>query len=81
MSLNTIRAEYGGDFFADTAPHAGEWQTLVAISDDVVIATATMPNFTGEAALTGVRLAQGQAVFGYFTSVTLTSGTVQMVKY
>ena len=70
--LEGVYGQGGGEVIADTALHTGTWYAVTAIEASTVIATLT-GNITGAAA---VSLAVGATIYGRFTGITLTSGSV-----
>lgn len=71
---------YGSDFIADTAVHTGVYYGFIAISDASISAITLGANSSGGSALAGVSLLAGQQILAHFTSITLASGTVQLIK-
>jgi hypothetical protein len=67
----------GSDVISDTSLHNGKWGVLV-VADDAVISALTCTNKTNTAGLVGVSLASGYSTYGFFDSITLTSGVVEM---
>ena len=63
--------KYGGEVIADTNAHTGTW-SIISAAEDSVIATLT-GNITGA---TTVTLNVGGVIYGVFTGITLTSGSV-----
>jgi len=61
---------YGVDVFSDTDTHAGDWVKIVAKGATVINALSS--NWTANPA----NLADGEAIYGVFTSIDLTSGIV-----
>ena len=64
----------GAEFIDDTSAHAGRFGKIVALEDSV-IASLSAEDYTGNA-LSAVPLKASCELYGVFTSVTLTSGTV-----
>ncbi len=64
----------GAEYIDDTAAHAGRFGKIVALEDSV-IATLVASDYTGNT-LSAVPLKASCEMYGVFTSVTLTSGTV-----
>ena len=64
----------GAEYISDTAAHTGRFAKICALEDSV-IATLVAEDYTGNA-LTAVPLKATGEMYGIFTSVTLTSGTV-----
>ena len=64
----------GAEYISDTAAHAGRFAKICALEDSV-IASLVAEDYTGNA-LTAVPLKATGEIYGIFTSVTLTSGTV-----
>ena len=66
------------EFIDDTAAHTGRFGKIVALEDSV-INTLSAEDYTGNA-LSAVPLKASCEMYGVFTSVTLTSGTVVAYK-
>ncbi|EDY16903.1 hypothetical protein CfE428DRAFT_5532 [Chthoniobacter flavus Ellin428] len=64
----------GGDFIADNVAHTGNWTTIDVLTD-VVLDSSTVCNISGLAA-SSATLPAGKQIFGSFTSITLTSGSI-----
>jgi len=64
----------GAEYISDTTAHTGRFAKICALEDSV-IATLVAEDYTGNA-LTAVPLKATGEMYGIFTSVTLTSGTV-----
>ena len=64
----------GAEYISDTSAHAGRFGKICAL-EDTVIATLVAEDYTGNT-LTAVPLKATGEMYGIFTSVTLTSGTV-----
>lgn len=64
----------GAEYISDTAAHAGRFGKICALEDSV-IASLSAEDYTGNA-LTAVPLKATGEMYGVFTSITLTSGTV-----
>lgn len=64
----------GAEYIDDTAAHTGRFGKIVA-NEDSVIATLVASDYTGNT-LSAVPLKASCEMYGVFTSVTLTSGTV-----
>lgn len=62
----------GGIVIDDTSKHDGTFSVLKALGGDVVF-SAVSGNIND---LAGTTLSNGDFIVGYFTSVTLTSGTL-----
>ena len=62
------------EYIDDTAAHTGRFGKIVALEDSVINALSA-EDYTGNA-LSGVPLKASCELYGVFTSVTLTSGTV-----
>lgn len=76
MRNSTVQqsGEYGGDYYADTSAHTGNWQGLYAVADAVVSSvTCNITNFPS-----AVTISAGSYIPGVFTAITLTSGKVIM---
>ncbi len=71
---------YGSDFITGTATHTGEYYGFVVISDAQISAITLGASSSGGSALTGILLPAGQQVLAHFTSITLASGVVQLIK-
>lgn len=64
----------GAEYISDTAAHAGRFGKICALEDSV-IATLVAQDYSGNAT-TAVPLKATGEIYGVFTSITLTSGTV-----
>ena len=64
----------GAEYIDDTAAHTGRFGKIVALEDSV-IATLVASDYTGNT-LSAIPLKASCEMYGVFTSVTLTSGTV-----
>ena len=64
----------GAEFIDDTSAHAGRFGKIVALEDSV-IASLSAEDYTGNT-LSAISLKASCEMYGVFTSVTLTSGTV-----
>jgi hypothetical protein len=64
----------GAEYISDTNAHTGRFAKICALEDSV-IASLVAEDYTGNA-LTAVPLKATGEMYGIFTSVTLTSGTV-----
>ena len=62
------------EYIDDTAAHTGRFGKIVALEDSVINALSA-EDYTGNA-LSAVPLKASFELYGVFTSVTLTSGTV-----
>jgi len=74
MRNSTVQqsGEYGGVYYADTSAHTGDWNVIQCVTDTVFSAvTSNITSFP-----TAVTFSAGSFVYGVFTSVTLTSGSV-----
>ncbi len=61
---------------SNTSATTGKWCALQVIAD-AEISAMTIDGGNG-AGLTGIELVAGTIIYGYITSITLTSGTVRM---
>ena len=66
--------QFGVDVFADTATHTGEWGKIVAGGATVINALTSNWNTNP------INLADGQPIYGVFTSIDLTSGAVHCYR-
>lgn len=66
--------QYGFDVISDTNAHTGTWYCIQAPGNADAVISATVSSL-GDA-LSSFTLASGTSVYGPFTSITLTSGTV-----
>ncbi len=64
----------GGDFIADTSAHDGNWTTIDVVTD-VVFDPSTVCNISGLAA-SSATFPAGKQLFGSFTRITLSSGSI-----
>ena len=64
----------GAEFIDDTAAHTGRFGKIVALEDSV-IASLSAEDYTGNT-LSAIPIKASCEMYGVFTSVTLTSGTV-----
>lgn len=67
---------FGTRIISDTAEHTGRWRMIQAHGNTAVIAEAESPNWTDNSQLTGLVLTQDVPLYGPFTKLRLTSGTV-----
>jgi len=65
--------QLGGIVIADTEVHTGDWGILHALTA-VVFTAVTSSTLSGS--LAGVTLYGGDTIFGRFSSIQLTSGTL-----
>ena len=73
-SGNLALGQQGFDVISDTAANTGTWVAVkAAAGDDAVISAAVTTNGDDLSAFT---LAENDTIYGNFTSITLTSGTV-----
>lgn len=71
--------EYAGaEYIDDTAAHTGRFGKIVAL-ENTVISSLTALDYTGNA-LTSVTFNATAELYGVFTSITLTSGSVVAYK-
>jgi len=68
----------GAEFIDDTSAHTGRFGKIVALEDSV-IASLTAMDYTGNT-LAAIPLNASSEMYGVFTSITLTSGTVVAYK-
>jgi len=68
----------GSEVVSDTAAHAGRFVALVAGPDGAIINSITIDNKSNASALAGLQLPAGYTTYGNITSVTLTSGVVEL---
>jgi hypothetical protein len=73
VNVRNLPGLHGADYFADTAAHAGRWQSITALADSVV--TLEAGDWGGNAPA-GMALPAGVTVHGAFKSITLASGAV-----
>lgn len=78
VRIKNGKGEQGGDYI-DSALGAttGEWLSGVCLLE-TVISAITQPNFTNSDMITTQTLPAGTVVYGLTTSITLTSGLIQM---
>jgi hypothetical protein len=75
--VGNLRMENGGEIVSDTALHAVDCYAIVVESEaGAVISALTQPYIVNSDARVGVNYPQGFVIYGYTTSITLTSGTV-----
>ena len=77
--IPNYKGEFGGSFIDDTTKTDGNFLAFRVIADAVVSAIV-MPDFENTDALVGADLPTGTEVLGGFSTITLTSGTVQVFK-
>ena len=77
---NFSRGENGSLFIDGTTTKTGSWYNVMVL-EDTIISAIEMPDFENSDALIGITLLQGFTLFGRVTSITLTSGVVQMIKH
>ena len=68
----------GSEVVSDTAAHAGRFVALVVGPEGAVIDSITIGNKTNASALASLDLPAGYTTYGDITSVTLTSGVVEL---
>lgn len=73
--------ENGGIYINDTDDHTGEWNAVYC-AEDTVFAANTTCNITNFSALVtdATSFAQGQTLYGRFTTIDLVSGAVIAYK-
>ena len=69
--------QYGATFISDTAVHAGDWYAIQVVADATF--NALTDNWDGNTN-TGVAFSAGAILYGHFTSIDLTSGSVIAYK-
>jgi len=74
---NLIIGRVGSNLLNDTSVHTGKWFAITIISD-AIFTTLTSSNLTGST--TGITFPAGIQIYGDFTTITLTSGTVLAYK-
>ncbi len=81
--------QHGSTFIDNTTSNSGEWGIIYALEDTTFTAltsgngpdgTALMKPGTGIANLNGLLLFAGQAIFGFFTTIELASGSIVAYK-
>ncbi|MEO6569467.1 MAG: hypothetical protein ABIO94_11945 [Opitutaceae bacterium] len=72
INIANLKAELGGIYITDTAPHTGNFDTIIAV--EAGVGALVSPTITGT--LSAVPLPVGVPIFGLFTSITLASGKV-----
>jgi len=77
LPVRVINGENGGEYINDTDDHTGEWNAVYC-SEDTVFATNTVCNISNFSALVtdATVFAQGQTLYGRFTTIDLVSGAV-----
>jgi len=75
--VKVINGDNGGDYINDTGDNTGSWRSVYCC-EDTVFATNTACNIANFSALVtdGTVFAQGQVLFGRFTTIDLVSGAV-----
>lgn len=68
----------GSEVVSDTSAHTGRFVALVAGPEGAVISSITVSNKTNASALASLSLPAGYTTYGDITSVTLTSGVVEL---
>ena len=68
----------GAEFIDDTAAHTGRFGKICALEDSV-IASLSAEDYTGNT-LSAIPLNATGEMYGVFTSITLTSGTIVAYK-
>ena len=71
----------GSSYFADIVAHTGEWGVITCITNCTFTTLTSGLRVDGVTAvmkgtLNGMVLVAGQQLFGYFTAITLASGSV-----
>lgn len=82
VNINNLTGKQGGDVINDGAAHtlpSGQNYNAILVVQQAVIAAST-GNLGNAVALNGVSLPPGLVLFGRFSSITLTSGTVIAYK-
>jgi hypothetical protein len=72
VKITNQKGENGGLYIADTSAHTGIWDAIQAL--EATVADLVSSNLSGT--LTSVPIPAGVTIFGQFSSITLTSGTV-----
>jgi hypothetical protein len=72
----SIRAlgEKGGEVIADTNAHSGNWFAISMITDTII--ASWTPAFTVHGTLAAITWPAGFIMFGNFSSIQLTSGSI-----
>jgi len=73
LAVGRLGSIYITNTSANSTTGSDKWGVIQALSD-TVIASLTSSTMTGT--LTAIPLPAGAAIYGYFTSITLTSGKV-----
>lgn len=72
--------QLGSTYINDTAAHPGAFGTIQALTATTIATLVSGNGYDGtplmKGTLTAISLPAGSALYGYFTSVTLTSGSV-----
>lgn len=74
--------QLGSDFIDDTSAHTGQWGIIqcIAACTFTVLTSGNLPSVPAApcmaGTLTGITLAAGMEIRGYFTAITLGSGKV-----
>ena len=69
--INSWGGIYGVDYFSDTDTHTGDWTKIVAKGATEINSLTSLTWSTAPATL-----ADGEAIYGIFTAIDLTSGAV-----
>ena len=72
INIVNLKAEHGGKYIADTSAHTGIFDSILVLES--AVADLVSSNITGT--LTSVPLPAGVVVYGFFSSITLSSGKV-----
>jgi hypothetical protein len=64
----------GVDVFSDTSSHEGRWSKIVSIG------ASALTSLTGNWSANPATLADGQAIYGRFTEIQLSSGKVHCYR-
>ena len=75
--VRVINGRNGGEYINDTADHTGTWSEVYC-TEDTVFATNTACDISNFSALVtdATSFAQGQILYGNFTTIDLVSGAV-----
>jgi len=72
-----VCGEYGFEVLTGTGENTGDWTAIQAISGNAAFTTTSGTNLDD---LAGLTLLDGTIVYGRFTKVTLSSGTLLAYK-
>lgn len=80
VSVKNLAGENGGEYLnSASGATSGDWMAMVVVTD-AVIAAVVQPAISNATILNAVSLSAGFILYGNITTVTVTSGIVQMIN-